>query len=264
VASAQVKTAVLLAGLQASGRTTVSEPGASRDHTERLLPLFGVPVRREGLTASIDGPARLHGTRLTIPGGADSAAFLVVAALILPDSDVRIDGVLLNPARTAFLEVLRAMGGDIRTTVDSQDPEPIGSIEVRSSRLRGTEVAPELVPGLIDEVPALAVAAAFAEGVFRVSGAAELRVKESDRIAALVEGLGRLGADVSERPDGLEIRGGKALTGASVRAHDDHRIAMAMAIAALGARGETEIEGASCASVSFPEFYEFLGRGAQR
>jgi 3-phosphoshikimate 1-carboxyvinyltransferase len=264
VASAQVKTAVLLAGLQAAGRTTVTEPAASRDHTERLLPLFGVAIHRDGLTAAVDGPARLAGTQLVIPGGADSAAFLVVAALILPDSEVQIDGVLLNPARTAFLDVLRAMGADIRTTVDAQDPEPIGSIHVRSSRLHGTDVAPEIVPGLIDEVPALAVAAAFADGVFRVSGAAELRVKESDRIAALAEGLGRLGVDVAERPDGLEIRGGRPLSAASVRAHDDHRIAMALAVAALATQGETEIEGAECASVSFPEFYEFLARGAQR
>jgi 3-phosphoshikimate 1-carboxyvinyltransferase len=264
VASAQVKTAVLLAGLQAQGRTTVTEPGASRDHTERLLPLFGVNIQRDGLTASIDGPARLTGTRLVIPGGADSAAFLVVAGLILPGSEVRIDGVLLNPARTAFLEVLRAMGGDIRTTVDAQEPEPIGSIEVRASRLRGTDVPPSLVPGLIDEVPALAAAAAFAEGTFRVSGAAELRVKESDRIAAIAEGFRRLGADITEQPDGLEIRGGKPLSAATVRAHDDHRIAMSLAIAALATKGETEIEGAECASVSFPEFYDFLARGAQR
>jgi 3-phosphoshikimate 1-carboxyvinyltransferase len=264
VASAQVKTAVLLAGLQALGRTTVTEPGASRDHTERLLPLFGVKIQRDGLTASVDGPARLTGTRLVIPGGADSAAFLVVAALILPESEVRIDGVLLNPARTAFLEVLRAMGGDIRTTVDAHEPEPIGSIEVRSSRLRGTDVPPELVPGLIDEVPALAAAAAFAEGTFRVSGASELRVKESDRIAAIVEGFRRLGADITERPDGLEIRGGQPLSAATVRTHDDHRIAMSLAVAALATKGETEIEGAECASVSFPEFYDFLARGAQR
>jgi 3-phosphoshikimate 1-carboxyvinyltransferase len=264
VASAQVKTAILLAGLQAQGRTVVTEPAASRDHTERLLPLFGVTLPRDGLTCTLDGPARLRGTEIRVPGGADSAAFLVVAGLILPGSEVRIDGVLLNPARTAFLEVLRAMGGDVRSGIDSNEPEPIGWIEARSSKLRGTDVPPAIVPGLIDEVPALAAAAAFAEGTFRVSGAAELRVKESDRIAALAEGLGRLGVDITERPDGLEIRGGRPLRGASVRAHDDHRIAMSLAIAALGTSGETEIEGAECASVSFPEFYEFLARGAER
>jgi 3-phosphoshikimate 1-carboxyvinyltransferase len=264
VASAQVKTAVLLAGLQAQGRTTVTEPGASRDHTERLLPLFGVRLERNGLTATLEGPAALRGTSVQVPGGADSAAFLVVAGLILRDSEVRIDGVLLNPARTAFIEVLRAMGGDVRTGVDGTEPERIGWIEARSSSLHGTDVPPALVPGLIDEVPALAAAACYAQGTFRVSGAAELRVKESDRIAALAEGLGRMGADITERPDGLEIRGGRGLKGATVRAHDDHRIAMSLAIAALGAAGETEIEGAECASVSFPEFYDFLAQGARR
>lgn len=264
VASAQVKTAVLLAGLQAQGRTTVTEPGASRDHTERLLPLFGVALRREGLTTVLEGPSTLRAAKIQVPGGADSAAFLVVAGLVLADSEVRIDGVLLNPARTAFLEVLKAMGGDVRTGIDATQPEPIGWIEARSSKLRGTDVPEALVPGLIDEVPALAAAACFAEGTFRVSGAAELRVKESDRIAALAEGLGRLGADITERPDGLEIRGGRPLHGAAVRAHDDHRIAMALAIAALGAGGQTEIEGAECASVSFPEFYDFLEQGSKR
>jgi 3-phosphoshikimate 1-carboxyvinyltransferase len=264
VASAQVKTAVLLAGLQAQGRTTTTEPGASRDHTERLLPLFGVSLEKEGLTTSVDGPCSLRGTDIQVPGGADSAAFLVVAGLILPDSEVRIEGVLLNPARTAFLEVLKAMGGDVRTGIDGTEPEPIGWIEARSSRLRGTVVPEALVPGLIDEVPALAAAACYAEGTFRVSGAAELRVKESDRIAALAEGLGRLGADITERPDGLEIRGGRPLQAATVRAHDDHRIAMSLAIAALGAKGPVEIDGALCASVSFPEFYDFLAQGSVR
>src|SRR5205814_723511 len=135
VASAQVKTAILLAGLQAQGTTRVTEPGASRDHTERLLPLFGVPLRRDGLTATLHGPCALRGTEIQVPGGADSAAFLVVAGLILPDSEVRIDGVLLNPARTAFLEVLRAMGGDVRSGISGTEPEPIGWIEARSSRL---------------------------------------------------------------------------------------------------------------------------------
>jgi 3-phosphoshikimate 1-carboxyvinyltransferase len=262
VASAQVKTAVLLAGLQAEGRTTVVEPGPSRDHTERLLPAFGVSVERNGLSVSVEGGARLHAATVTVPGDASSAAFLVVAALIRPDSEVRIDRVLLNPQRIAFLDVLRAMGGQIETGLLSSDPEPIGWMVARSSRLTGTVVDPAVVPGLIDEVPALAVAAAFAEGEFRLTGAAELRVKESDRIAALAEGLTRMGAAIEELPDGLVVRGGRPLHGASVRAQADHRIAMALAIAALGAAGETEIEEAECASVSFPEFYDFLARGA--
>jgi 3-phosphoshikimate 1-carboxyvinyltransferase len=264
VASAQVKTAVLLAGLQASGPTTVREPGPSRDHTERLLPLFGVTVRRDGPSATVEGGSRLHGASFRVPGDASSAAFLVVAALIRPESEVRLEGVLMNPSRTAFLDVLRQMGGRIDTGLVSREPEEVGWIEARSSDLRGVDVDPAVVPALIDEVPALAVAAACAEGETRISGAAELRVKESDRIAALHEGLGRMGASIDERPDGLVVRGGRPLVGAAVRAHDDHRIAMALAVAALAASGETDLEGAECASVSFPEFYALLDRGAGR
>jgi 3-phosphoshikimate 1-carboxyvinyltransferase len=262
VASAQVKTAVLLAGLDADGVTTVREPAPSRDHTERLLPAFGVPVERLGLSASVRGPARLRAVRMAVPGDVSSAAFLVVAALILPDSEVRIDGVSLNPGRIGFIEVLRSMGASIEVTTDSEEPDPVGSIVARSSRLRGVDVPASVVPGLIDEVPALAVAATHAEGLFTVSGAGELRVKESDRIAALAEGLGRMGATVEERPDGLAVVGGSPLRGAAVRAHDDHRIAMALAVAALAAPGGTTIEGAEAASVSFPEFYDVLAAGA--
>ncbi|HEY6547290.1 MAG TPA: 3-phosphoshikimate 1-carboxyvinyltransferase, partial [Vicinamibacteria bacterium] len=266
VASAQVKTAVLLAGLQAEGRTTVSEPELSRDHTERLLPAFGVPVVREGLAVSVDGGAVLHAPSapLEVPGDASSAAFLLVAALVLEDSEVQVENVLLNPTRTAFIRVLREMGASIDVELTRTEPEPVGTVTARSSALHGIEVAPELVPSLIDEVPILAVAAARAEGTFRLTGAAELRVKESDRLAALAEGLGRLGAAVEELPDGLVIQGGRRLRGAEVRAHDDHRIAMSLAVAALTAAGVTRIEGAECASVSFPEFYGFLARGTGR
>jgi 3-phosphoshikimate 1-carboxyvinyltransferase len=261
VASAQVKTAVLLAGLQAEGTTTVREPERSRDHTERLLPAFGVGVERAGLEVSVRGGGGLKGAAFTVPGDVSSAAFLVVAALVLPDSEVRIDGVLLNPTRTAFLDVLRDMGARIETGVEREDPEPVGWIRARSSRLAGTEVPPGAVPALIDEVPALAVAGAFADGAFRLSGAAELRVKESDRIRALAEGLGRMGARVEEQPDGIVVKGGARLRGAPVRSFGDHRIAMALAVAALAAEGETEIEDAGCASVSFPEFYTLLRQG---
>jgi 3-phosphoshikimate 1-carboxyvinyltransferase len=263
VASAQVKTAVLLAGLSAEGVTTVREPMRSRDHTERLLPLFAVPVERDGLAVSVRGVARLRGAEVTVPGDASSAVFPVVAALVRPGSEVRLDGVLLSPGRAAFLDVLKAMGGDIETGLTGTEPEPVGFIVARSSRLHGIDVDPAVVPALIDEVPALAVAAAFAEGTFTVSGASELRVKETDRIAALFEGLTRMGAKVAERPDGLVIQGGRPLVGASVRSHGDHRIAMAFAVAALGASGPTEIEEAECASVSFPEFYDLLARGAR-
>ncbi len=264
VASAQVKTAVLLAGLQASGTTTVREPAPSRDHTERMLPAFGVPVERNGLAATVHGGATLRAAEVTVPGDASSAAFLVVAALVLPDSEIHLEGVLLSPTRAAFVDVLRDMGGQIETHLDSTEPEPVGSIVARSSALRGTMVDPGRVAALIDEVPALAVAASFAEGTFTLTGARELRVKESDRIAAMAEGLGRLGGHVRELSDGLVIEGGTPLRGASVRSHGDHRVAMALAVAALAAEGATEIEGAECATVSFPEFYEFLDRGAGR
>jgi 3-phosphoshikimate 1-carboxyvinyltransferase len=264
VASAQVKTAVLLAGLQAEGVTTVREPAPSRDHTERMLPVFGAPVERGELTATVRGGTRLRGAEVTVPGDASSAAFLVVAALVLPDSEVQLDGVLLSPTRTAFVEVLRAMGGRVETHLETTDPEPVGSIIASSSTLRGTTVDPAVVASLIDEVPALAVAACRAEGTFTLTDARELRVKESDRIATVVEGLGRLGARVRELPDGLVVEGGAPLRGARVRAHGDHRIAMALAVAALAAEGPTEIDGADCVNVSFPEFFGLLARGAGR
>jgi 3-phosphoshikimate 1-carboxyvinyltransferase len=260
VASAQVKTAVLLAGLQAEGRTTVREPASSRDHTERMLPAFGVRVERDGLAASVEGGARLRGTGIDVPGDASSAAFLVVAALVLPDSEVRLDDVLLSPTRTAFLDVLREMGGRVEARLEASAPEPVGSIVASSSSLTGTSVDPALVPSLVDEVPALAVAGALARGTFRVTGASELRVKESDRIAALAEGLGALGARVRELPDGLVVEGGAPLRGARVRSHGDHRIAMALSVAAMAADGETEVEGAECVAVSFPAFFDLLER----
>jgi 3-phosphoshikimate 1-carboxyvinyltransferase len=264
VASAQVKTAALLAGLQAEGRTTVREPMPSRDHTERMLAAFGVKVERDGLSASVEGGARLRGTTVVVPGDASSAAFLVVAALVLPDSEVRLEGVLLSPTRTAFVEVLRAMGGTVEVQLEASEPEPVGTIVARSSSLVGTQVDPALVPSLIDEVPALAAAAAFAAGELVITGAAELRHKESDRIAALAEGLSAMGGRVRALPDGLVVTGGTPLRGATVDSHDDHRIAMALAVAALGASGPTEIARGECASVSFPEFYALLERAADR
>jgi 3-phosphoshikimate 1-carboxyvinyltransferase len=258
VASAQVKTAVLLAGLQAGGETSVREPAPSRDHTERMLPAFGARVDRDGLRASVRGGQSLAGTHVAVPGDASSAAFLVVAALVLPDSEVRLDGVLLSPTRTAFLEVLKQMGGDVEATLVSTDPEPVGTIVARSSVLRGTRVDPAVVPALIDEVPALAAAAAFADGTFTVTDAKELRIKESDRIAALAEGLGAMGARVRELPDGLVVEGARRLAGGRVRSYGDHRIAMALAVAGLAAGGPTEIDGAECVAVSFPAFFDVL------
>ena len=258
VSSAQVKTAILLEGLQADGTTTVIEPEPSRDHTERLLPLFGVEVGWSGDGVTVHRHESLRPAEMDVPGDVSSAAFFVVAALVLPDAFVRVENVLLNPRRTGFLDVLRQMGADVESRIEREDPEPMGWIEARSSRLHGAAIPAAVVPSLIDEIPALAVAGAHAEGVLTVRGAHELRVKESDRIAALAEGLARLGADVEELPDGLVIRGGLPLRGAQVRSHGDHRIAMALAVAALGAQGDTEIAGAECVSVSFPEFFGLL------
>jgi 3-phosphoshikimate 1-carboxyvinyltransferase len=262
VASAQVKTAILLAGLQADGVSTVNEPDPSRDHTERLLPAFGAALEVAGTAVSVRRQD-LRAFSMDAPGDVSSAAFLLVAALIRPDSHVRIDGVLLNPRRTAFLDVLRAMGGDIQTGIDAKVPEPVGWIEARSSRLHGVDVPASIVPALIDEVPALAAAATQAEGRFTVSGAAELRVKESDRIAALAAGLGAMGASIEERPDGFALQGGRPLRGAVVDSQGDHRIAMALAVSALAADGETRIEDAACVDVSFPEFFGLLERGCR-
>ncbi len=264
VASAQVKTALLLAGLQAEGRTSVREPMPSRDHTERMLPLFGASVERNGLEASVAGGTRLRAAAVDVPGDASSAAFLVVAALVLPDSEVRLEGVLLSPTRTAFLEVLRSMGGRVEAFVERTEPEPVGTIVASSSQLVGTRIDPALVPSLIDEVPALAVAGAFAAGRLEVTGAGELRHKETDRIAALARGLTALGARVEERPDGLVVEGGTPLRGARVDSEDDHRIAMALSVAALAASGTSEIARAECVSVSFPSFYTVLGRATGR
>lgn len=262
VASAQVKTAVLLAGLQAEGTTRVREPQPSRDHSERLLPAFGASLRHAGGWIEIDGGADLRGIEMEVPGDASSAAFLVVAASILDDAELRLDGVSLNPGRIHFLDVLRRMGASIEVIATRQTPEPSGTIVARSASLVGVAIAPAEVPSLIDEIPALAVAGAFARGRFEVRGAEELRVKESDRIATLAEGLRRMGATVEERPDGLALDGGARLRGATVRSHGDHRIAMALAVAGLRALGETEIEGASCVAVSFPGFFERLAQAA--
>jgi 3-phosphoshikimate 1-carboxyvinyltransferase len=254
VASAQVKTAILLAGLQAEGRTTVLEPTRSRDHTERLLAACGAPIRVDRNLVSVTGGSRLRPLDLTAPGDVSSAAFLVVAALIVPGSEIRIENVLLNPGRIAFLDVLRAMRGDVAQEITAAEPEPMGWIEARSSALRAVDIPPSWVPSLIDELPALAVAGCLAEGRTTVAGAAELRVKESDRIGAIVEGLRALGARIEERPDGFAVEGGAPLRGAAVMARGDHRIAMALAVAALAAEGETEIEDGDCVGVSFPEF----------
>jgi 3-phosphoshikimate 1-carboxyvinyltransferase len=258
VASAQVKTAVLFAGLQADGPITVVEPAPSRDHTERLLPLLGVRLEVDGGAATVWPAPVLQPLDVTVPGDPSSGAFLVVAALLLPDSQVILERVLLNPRRTRYLEVLRRMGADIEVEPAGDHPEPWGRLIARTSRLGQAVVTADEAPALVDELPALAVAATRAEGALVVEGAGELRLKESDRIAALAAGLGALGAAVEERADGFVVRGGRPLRGARVSACGDHRIAMALAVAALTAEGDTRIEGAESAAVSFPGFFDLL------
>ncbi len=264
-ASAQIKGAILLAALGAEGTTIVHEPVATRDHTERMIRSFGGALEVRGKEIRIDGPQKLKATHVSIPGDPSSAAPFIVAGLLLPDSEVVIEGVLLNPHRVRYLDILREMGARLETEITSTSgTEPSGRIVARASELRGIEVSPIDVAAIVDELPILAVAGAFARGRFEVRGAQELRVKESDRIASMVEGLQLMGADIQELEDGFAIRGGGRLRGAAVSSHGDHRIAMALSIAALGARGDTQISGAEVVSISLPGFFDELERGARR
>lgn len=260
VASAQVKSAVLLAALSAEGRTVFSEPSPSRDHTERMLPAFAAELHAEGNTVTLEGPQTLRATRVRVPGDASSAAFWVVGALLVPGSRLRLRGVGLNPGRTGFLEVLRRMGADLSWRVTDQwQGEPVGEIEAAHSALSGTKLGAGEVPACVDEIPILAVAAAFARGVTLIEGAAELRVKESDRLHALAAGLSAMGARVEERPDGLVIDGGHPLRGAEVESFGDHRIAMGLAVAALAA-GTTIVRDTANIATSYPGFERTLAR----
>jgi 3-phosphoshikimate 1-carboxyvinyltransferase len=261
VPSAQVKSAVLLAGLHASGVTRVLEPLPTRDHTERALDAFGVAVSVAGRAISVEGGQRLTGRALDVPGDVSSAAFWMVAAAAMPDSEVTIDHVGLNPTRAdGIIDILRRIGAqvDVRPAeAPSPSGEPIGTIVVRHAGLVSAEIRPDEVPGVIDELPVLAALATHG-GELRVSGAQELRVKESDRISALADGFRRMGADIEEHPDGFHVRGGRRLRGGEVDARHDHRLAMAFAIAAIGASGPTTIHDAAAAAVSYPEFFSVL------
>jgi len=261
--SAQVKSAVLLAGLQASGETRVVEPASTRDHTERALVAFGAALQIDGRTVTLGGGQRLTGRGLRVPGDISSAAFWAVAAAAMPGADVTITGVGLNPSRAGLLEVLRRFGAEVDTVVEDEwNGEPVGRLRVRHGAMRDLVITPEEVPEVIDELPVLATLGTFG-GSVTVSGAGELRVKESDRIAELVAGLRAMGADADERPDGFQVRAGRRLTGGTVHANHDHRLAMAFAIAALGATGSTLIEGADAVAVSYPAFFEDLERLAR-
>ena len=265
VASAQVKSALLLAGLWAGGRTTVREPHRSRDHSERMLKAFGAPVQvLEGGAVSIAGPtAALHApAQLHVPGDASSAAFLVAAALMTPGGEVEVRGVNVNPTRIGFFKVLQRMGAILELTPEPDSAgEPVAAIKAReASALLSTELASAEIPSLIDEVPILSVLATQARGLTTIRGAAELRFKESDRIAQMARGLTAMGAEVEELDDGLRIRGPSRLHGARIDAASDHRIAMSFAVAGLIAEGETFIHGAEWADISFPGFFQLLSR----
>ncbi|HEV2438454.1 MAG TPA: 3-phosphoshikimate 1-carboxyvinyltransferase [bacterium] len=259
VASAQVKSAILLAALFADGETAVTEPSQSRDHTERMLAGFGVPVVREGLTVRLRGPAAPAAAPVRVPGDISSAAFFLVAAAMVPGSVVTVRDVGLNPTRTGVLDVLRAMGAavDIQNARDDGG-EPAGDVTVRAASLRGTTIGGDLVPRLIDELPVLAVAASVADGETVIKDAAELRVKESDRIAALARELGAIGARVEAQPDGLAIRGVPRLRGGRAASGGDHRVAMALAVAGLRAADPVTVDDTDCIRTSFPGFEETL------
>jgi len=261
VASAQLKSAVLLAGLAADGPTTVVEPAPSRDHTERLLRLCEVPVDVDGGRVRVT-PATPQPFGLSVPGDLSSAAFLLALAAARPGWRVRCPGVTLNPGRTGVLEVLAAMGAEVRVEPgpDAGGVEPVGDVEVRGAGLRAVTMAGELIPRLIDELPVLAVLATQADGTTEIRDAAELRAKESDRIALVAAGLRALGAECDEAPDGLAVHGPVRLRAAALDAHGDHRLAMAWAIAACltGEDGTTAIDGADCVAVSYPRFFEDL------
>lgn len=258
VASAQVKSAILLAGLFTPGKTTVVQPAETRDHTERMLESFHVRTVREGNAISIYGGQMPEACDFVVPGDISSAAFWLVAAAAIPGSKLLIKDVGLNPTRTAILAVLVRMGARIIDVEHQTEGEPIGNLEIHGAELQGTTLLPEEIPNLIDEIPVIAVAAALAEGTTVIRNARELRVKETDRIATVVENLRRMGAEVTEFEDGLEIQGGKPLIGAELDSFGDHRIAMAFAIAGLFASGETVIRNTDCVNTSYPGFARHL------
>lgn len=261
VASAQVKSAILLAGLYAEGETKVTEPYVSRNHSEIMLKYFGADVTTEGTTASIRPAKELYGNRIDVPGDISSAAFFIAAGLLIPGSEILIKHVGINPTRDGILSVCRDMGADITLLNKNTDSgEPTADILVKTSTLHGTEIGGAIIPTLIDELPIIAAMACFAEGETIIKDAGELKVKESNRIEVMVQNLSAMGADVTETEDGMIIRGGKPLHGAVIDSRLDHRIAMTFAIAGLCAEGETEIKGAECVNISYPGFYQDLER----
>jgi len=273
MASAQVKSAVLLAGLFADGVTSVTEPAGTRDHTELALEEFGAAIEKHGRTIRIHGLSGGNGGRkltaksLDVPGDLSSAVFFIAAASLFPDSNILIHNVGLNPTRTAILDLFASMGASVQILgLRSSQGELVGDLAVKGASLKGGVIAGEQIPLVIDELPMLAALGPYTEQGIEIRDAAELRIKESDRIAALAENLRRMGAKVEERPDGLKVEGRRAgkLRGAEIEPHGDHRIAMAFAVAGLAADGPNVVRNADCAGVSFPDFYQALNRLAER
>ena len=259
VASAQVKSALILAGLYADGETRITEPEATRDHTEIMLNYLGADIKKEGDTIVVRPAAELTGRDITVPGDISSAAYFIAAALISRDSEVLIKNVGVNPTRTGIITAFKAMGGNIELTNErTVCGEPVADILVRSSRLHGVVIKGAIIPKLIDEIPVIAAAACYASGETVIADAAELRVKESDRIKTMAAELGRMGATVIQTDDGMIILGGIPLHGAVCESYNDHRVAMSVAVAALGAKGETQIKDCGCVDISFPGYFDAL------
>ena len=258
VASAQVKSCILLAGMYADAPTSVTEPVLSRNHTELMLNYFGAQVTSKGTTASILPQPDLKARDITVPGDISSAAYFIAAGLLVPGSEILLCNVGINPTRDGLLRVCQAMGGDITLLNVRNDGEPTADLLIRSSSLHGTEIKGEIIPTLIDEIPMIAVMAAFAEGTTVIRDAAELKVKESDRIQVMTDNLTRMGADVEALSDGMIIHGGKPLHGATIDSHKDHRIAMSFAVAGGICEGSLTITDGECVNISYPEFYTDL------
>jgi 3-phosphoshikimate 1-carboxyvinyltransferase len=260
IASAQVKSAIFLAGLQASGMTVLEEPQQSRDHTEIMARSFGAKLKVEGgRSISLEGPQQLSARDVEVPGDLSSAAFFLVAAASIPGSDLLIRGVGCNPTRSGVIDVLRKMDAKVELLRPREEAgEPVADLRVVGGKLRGVEIGPEMVARTIDEYPVLSVAAALAEGRTTICGAKELRYKESDRIAVMTAELRKLGVEVEEREDGMTIQGRERLKGGELKTHGDHRVAMALAVAALSAEGGVRLDDSACADISFPGFFELL------
>lgn len=261
VASAQVKSSILLAGLYAEGKTSVTEPHISRNHSEIMLNHFGATVTTEGTTATILPNPLLEGRKIVVPGDISSAAYFIAAGLIVPGAEILIKNVGINKTRDGIVRVAKAMGGNIRLLNENHDSgEPVADLLVTYSRLHGIRIDGALIPALIDEIPVIAIMAAYADGETIIADAAELKVKESNRIDVMVRNLSAMGADITGTDDGMIIRGGLPLHGALIHSMNDHRIAMSFAIASLLAEGTTVIEGGECVNISYPDFYKDLGK----